>query len=262
MTPRHLLALVAIAVSHVKSAVFASPRSSSSPDFWWDMTLNRRALISFMIFPPLTSEIIDKFGDELDSEKFDWDLGFANGSSVQWPAGGHGFWTIWKWNSTQNEDTTGGGFIFNETELEIAAGANWLHDARTDTITWNCFVEGNVAGSLPWSDWSMTLEDGTIIGFKKENSKWGFITGEDNVMSKHCATGSQVVGKRYKYLNGREVDSSIDTDPFKAADRHKRSPDFFDKVSQTLKKWANKLKQFFTGEQNEEDGQNDPEGRE
>ena len=78
-------------------------------------------------------------------------------------------------------DITGGGIIFNETKLGVAAGVNWLHDARSDVITWNCFVEGNVAGALPWSNWKLTLQDATEIGFEKDQSKWGFITGESSL---------------------------------------------------------------------------------
>ena len=56
------------------------------------------------------------------------------------------------------------------------------------------------------------------------------ISGDDTILSKHCAIDSPVVGKRYMYHNGREVESSVKIDPFKTIERRKRSPDFFGRV--------------------------------
>ena len=74
-------------------------------------------------------------------------------------------------------DITGGGFIFNETALRLVAGVSWLLDAQSNAITWNCFVEGNIESSLPWSEWKLML-NGMEIGFEKEDSRWGFTAGQ------------------------------------------------------------------------------------
>ncbi|PSN47805.1 hypothetical protein C0J52_08180 [Blattella germanica] len=229
--------------------------------------------------------IEDRSEGTVESRKLYWQLQWAYGTSIQWLAGGYGFWTAWAWNSTHDQgmtaycslrsnyhvfrnsppvhrklnftdEITGGGFIYNETELGIVAGVNWMQEGSQGVITWNCFVEGNVKGQLPWGEWELSVDDGLVIGFKKQDWKWGFTKGDIKVVSKHCATGSAVVGKRYKYYKGKEIASSVDTDPFQQTvkPRHKRSPDFFEKVSQTVKEWFQKVKKFFTGGDQQDGG--------
>ena len=70
-----------------------------------------------------------------------------------------------------------------------------------------------------------------------------------------------MVGKRYKSLNGREVETSVESDPFRNIHRRKRG--IFDKISQTLKSWMEKIKKFFSpDDQAEGQDQENPEGRE
>lgn len=82
-------------------------------------------------------------------------------------------------------EINGGGFIFNKTgEETVLAGVSYLHDGHSDVITWNCFVEGNLTGPLPWDNWNLSLEGDKDwqrkIGFVKEEKQWGFYAGQIN----------------------------------------------------------------------------------
>jgi hypothetical protein len=72
-----------------------------------------------------------------------------------------------------------------------------------------------------------------------------------------------VAGKRFKFLHGKEVEKSVHDDPFQRSSfsRHKRSPDFFDKVGQKLKEWVDKAKKLL-GIGQQADGQGDQNGEE
>lgn len=73
-----------------------------------------------------------------------------------------------------------------------------------------------------------------------------------------------MTGKRFKFLHGKEIEESVQEDPFKAAtsSRQKRSPDFFDNVRQRVKEWFERAKKFLgIGQQTDgEDGQQGREG--
>lgn len=74
-----------------------------------------------------------------------------------------------------------------------------------------------------------------------------------------------MVGKLYKFRNGKEIEKSVQNDPFKTVtySRRKRSPDFFDKVGQKVKELFEKAKRLFgIGQQQDGQGtQDDQEGR-
>jgi hypothetical protein len=77
-------------------------------------------------------------------------------------------------------DITGGGFIFNKTgEETVFAGVSWLREDQSGSITWNCFVEGNLTGRLPWDNWGLNFfYNNASIGFVKEGTRWGFYVGQ------------------------------------------------------------------------------------
>jgi hypothetical protein len=69
--------------------------------------------------------------------------------------------------------------VFNRTGEEwIFAGASWLRDGHTDVITWNCFVDGNATGPIPWNSWDIRLNNARPIGFVNNEKEWGFYVGE------------------------------------------------------------------------------------
>jgi hypothetical protein len=77
-------------------------------------------------------------------------------------------------------DITGGGFLFNKTgEKTVLGGVSWIRENQSDTITWNCFVEGNLTGPLPWSNWGLMIaNDSASIGFMNKRARWGFYVGQ------------------------------------------------------------------------------------
>jgi hypothetical protein len=71
--------------------------------------------------------------------------------------------------------------VFKSTGEEewIFAGVSWLRDGHTDVITWNCFVDGNATGPIPWNNWDMHFNNNTkSIGFVLNEKEWGFYVGE------------------------------------------------------------------------------------
>jgi hypothetical protein len=72
-----------------------------------------------------------------------------------------------------------------------------------------------------------------------------------------------VVGKRFKFRYGKEVEKSVLDDPFKTAiySRRKRSPDFFEKVGQKVKELYEKAKRLL-GIGQQQDGQGAQDGQE
>jgi hypothetical protein len=74
-----------------------------------------------------------------------------------------------------------------------------------------------------------------------------------------------VVGKLYKFRHGKEIQKSVQEDPFETVtySRRKRSPDFFDKVGQKVKELYEKAKRLLgIGQQQDGQGaQDDQEGR-
>jgi len=81
-------------------------------------------------------------------------------------------------------------------------------------------------------------------------------------MSKHCANGNSVAGKRFKFLHGKETEECVQDDPFQTAtsSRRKRSPDFFDNVRQKVKELWERAKKFL-GIGQQTDGQQGREGK-
>jgi hypothetical protein len=78
-------------------------------------------------------------------------------------------------------EITGGGLLFNKTgNKAVFAGANWLRDGHSGTITWNCFVEGNLTGPIPWNNWRIHFNENMTksIGFVNNETRWGFYVGE------------------------------------------------------------------------------------
>jgi hypothetical protein len=71
-----------------------------------------------------------------------------------------------------------------------------------------------------------------------------------------------VVGKRYKFLHGKETEKSVHEDPFKTTHRQKRSPQFFERVGQKLREWVDKAKKFLGIGQQQTDGQDGQDGTE
>jgi hypothetical protein len=82
-------------------------------------------------------------------------------------------------------------------------------------------------------------------------------------MSKHCANGIPVTGKRFKSLHGKEKEEYVQNDPFQTAvsSRRKRSPDFFDNVRQRVKELWERTKRFL-GIGQQTDGDSGQQGRE
>jgi hypothetical protein len=74
-----------------------------------------------------------------------------------------------------------------------------------------------------------------------------------------------VAGKRFKFLHGKEIEQSVQDDPFKATNssRPKRSPDFFENVRQRVKDLFERAKKLLgIGQQTDgEDGQQGREGK-
>jgi hypothetical protein len=90
------------------------------------------------------------------------------------------------------------------------------------------------------------------------------VSGSDLILSKHCANGIPVHGKRFKYQNGREIETPVQQDPFKTAtfSRKRRSPDFFDKIGQKVKELYEKAKRLLGIGQQQQDGQGAQDGQE
>jgi len=76
--------------------------------------------------------------------------------------------------------------VFNSTGEEwIFAGISWLRDGHTDVITWNCFVDGNATGPIPWNNWDMHFNNNAkSIGFVLNEKEWGFHVGELHLVHK------------------------------------------------------------------------------
>lgn len=72
-----------------------------------------------------------------------------------------------------------------------------------------------------------------------------------------------MVGKLYKFRHGKEIEKSVQNDPFKTVtySRRKRSPDFFDKVGQKVKELFEKAKRLL-GIGQQQDGQGAQDGQE
>ncbi|PNF19970.1 hypothetical protein B7P43_G09962 [Cryptotermes secundus] len=262
LQPLPALYLAVLTVSH-GGAAQALDTQTTAPDFWWDLTLNHSAPISTVL-----GEHAEGEGREVPEKElpFAWDLGWAEGNTSTWSAGGSARWTAWAWKSNCDSNITGGGFLFNKTGEETAlGGVSWLRENQSSTITWNCFAEGNLTGPLPWSNWELKFADDVLIGFMTERTRWGFYVGSDLVLSKHCANGMPVVGKLYKFRHGKEIEKSVKDDPFKTVtySRRKRSPDFFDRVGQKVKELFEKAKRLLgIGQQQDGQGaQDDQEGR-
>ncbi|XP_069691559.1 uncharacterized protein [Periplaneta americana] len=249
MIPRHLLVLCLSLASfcHARSTVLKPTRFEQeykAPEFWWDLTFNKSAPITNVLNPP---------SKNLESgDRWRWSLNWAQGTSNVWIADGQEIWKAWTWEATRDHDLTGGGIIkVIDDDPKSLAGVNWLRDGRTGEITWNCVVEGKVSEPLTWSEWQIFTDENSTstISFIKDKKRWGFQINDEMVMSKHCAAGSPVVGKRYCFANGKEIQSSVKIDPFTkiSSNRRKRSPQFFEKVKETFKSWVQKIKDFFGG---------------
>lgn len=108
------------------------------------------------------------------------------GTRYHWPTGHT------RSNLLSITEISGGGFVFNRTGEEwIFAGVSWLRDGRTDTITWNCFVDGNATEPIPWNSWDMYIDDNAKrIGFVNNETQWGFYVGKPQRVNKrqHCGT--------------------------------------------------------------------------
>jgi hypothetical protein len=62
----------------------------------------------------------------------------------------------------------------------VFAGVSWLRDGHSDTITWNCFVDGNLTARVPWDSWELHFDENgnTTIGFVRTETSWGFYLGQ------------------------------------------------------------------------------------
>jgi hypothetical protein len=90
------------------------------------------------------------------------------------------------------------------------------------------------------------------------------VSDSDLILSKHCANGNSVTGKRFKFLHGEETEQYVQDDPFQIAtsSRRKRSPDFFDNLRQKVKDLWERTKKFFgIGQQTDGNGQEGREGK-